>query len=496
MAKNVLFILADQFRADCLGAAGNEGVKTPNLDRLAAQGVRFANCFNQTAPCGPSRMSIYTSRYLCSTRAINNMTPLRDAEENWGHALRKAGYDPGLIGYNDYGVDPAILPEGDRRRTSLAYDNVLPGFERIYYHEYDSEDYFTWLGEQGYPDELLNHGAIHSPNVPEDGPGEHLDCYYPAKYKAEHSECRYVTDRAIDYVRARSGEDTGWVLSLNYIKPHPPNINCEPYCSMFDPDGMPDGDRRAEELDSAHPYIRAAIGGGAHVDERHLREFRACYYGMIAELDDNIGLLFDELERSGQWDDTLIVFSADHGEQLGEHYLVGKGHFYDGAMHIPCIVRDPHSASDGARGRVIDSFVESVDLGPTILDWLGVEQPDRFQGQSLLGALHGEADYRGKTEIHYEFDYRSGARALDPDADMDAHLLWVLRDDRYKYVHFADAQMPPLLFDLHNDPGEFDNVADLPENSAIVLDMCQRMLRWRMYHEDQRMEHWAEQYRY
>ena len=305
-----------------------------------------------------------------------------------------------------------------------------------------------------------------------------------------------MTDRAIDYVRMRSGEDTGWVLSLNYIKPHPPNVNCEPYCSMFDPDGMPDGYRRTEELDSAHPYIRAAIGGGVHVDERHLREFRACYYGMIAELDDNIGLLFDELERSGQWDDTLIVFSADHGEQLGEHYLVGKGHFYDGAMHIPCIVRDPHSAGDGARGCVIDSFVELVDLGPTILDWLGVEQPDRFQGQSLLGALHGEADYRGKTEIHYEFDYRSGARALDPDADMDAHLLWVLRDDRYKYVHFADAQMPPLLFDLHNDPGEFDNVADLPEHSAIVLDMCQRMLRWRMYHEDQRMEHWAAQYRY
>ena len=85
-------------------------------------------------------MSIYTSRYLCSTRAINNMTPLRDAEENWGYALRNAGYDPGLIGYNDYGVDPAILPEGDRRRTSLAYDNVLPGFERVYYHECDSEE--------------------------------------------------------------------------------------------------------------------------------------------------------------------------------------------------------------------------------------------------------------------------------------------------------------------------------------------------------------------
>ena len=116
MARNVLFILADQFRADCLGSSGNSIVRTPNLDRLADQGVRFARCFNQTAPCGPSRMSIYTSRYMCSTRAGNNMTPLRDAEENWGYALRQVGFDPGLIGYNDYGVDPNSVQETDSHR--------------------------------------------------------------------------------------------------------------------------------------------------------------------------------------------------------------------------------------------------------------------------------------------------------------------------------------------------------------------------------------------
>ncbi|MGY8827715.1 MAG: sulfatase-like hydrolase/transferase [Candidatus Latescibacterota bacterium] len=496
MPRNVLFILADQFRADCLGSAGNHLVKTPNLDRLAAAGVRFANCFNQTAPCGPSRMSIYTSRYLCSTRAINNMTPLRDAEENWGYALRQAGYDPGLVGYNDYGVDPAIFPEGDRRKTSLAYDNVLPGFERVYYHEYDSEEYFAFLKEQGYADELLNHDAIHSPDVPEDGPGEHLACSYPAKYKAEHSECRYVTERALDYIRAKNGGEQGWVLSLNYIKPHPPNINCEPYSSMFDPQDMPTPTRRPEELNHAHPYIRGATGEGQHRDERHAQEFRACYYGMIAELDDNLGLLFDELEKSGAWDDTLIVFSADHGEQLGDHYLVGKGHFYDGAMHIPCIVRDPDKNSDATRGQTVASFVESVDLAPTVLQWLGVEKSDRFQGQSLMGALRGAADYQGKSEIHYEFDYRSGARQVEPDTGMDQHLLWVLRDARYKYVQFADARMPPLLFDLENDPGEFDNLAESVQYAGVVLDCCQRLLRWRMYHEDQRMEHWAAQYRY
>lgn len=106
---NVLLILADQFRWDCLRHVGNEAVHTPNLDRLASEGVSFTHCFNQTAPCGPSRMCIYTSRYQCSTRVVHNGTPLLDAEDNFGFILREAGYDPALIGYNDYTVDPALL---------------------------------------------------------------------------------------------------------------------------------------------------------------------------------------------------------------------------------------------------------------------------------------------------------------------------------------------------------------------------------------------------
>ena len=494
MARNVLFILADQFRADSLGAAGNEVIRTPHLDELAREGVLFRNCYNQAAPCGPSRMCIYTSRYMCSTRAVNNHTPLRDAEENWGYALRQAGYNPGLIGYNDYTVDPAILPADDLRRQGLSYDNVLPGFERVYYQEYDSPEYFGWLKEQGYPDDLLSHEAIHTPDVPDGGPGQHLPCYFPARYLAEHSECRFVTEKARDYIRSQRGDAGGWVLSLNYIKPHPPNINCEPYCSMYDPAAMPLAVRRPQELDHPHPYLRHVIGEGQHRDERHLREFMACYYGMISELDDNLGLIFDALKASGQWENTMIVFSSDHGEYLGDHYLVGKGHCFDGAMHIPCIVRDPESPG----GRQRAGFVESIDLGPTVLDWLGVDVPEIFQGRSLMPAVRDDRDpaFEDRSEIHYEYDYRSGARAVDPDSDLTRHLLWVVRDDRYKYVHFADEGMPPMLFDLRKDPGEFENLALSPEYGATQLEYCRKLLRWRMRNEDQRMERWAAQFRY
>jgi arylsulfatase A-like enzyme len=492
---NVLFIIADQLRADCLGCTGNAVIRTPHLDSLAASGSLFTHCFVQTAPCGPSRMCLYTSRYLCSTRAVNNFTPLRDARENWAFALRQAGYNPGLIGYNDYTLDPAILPPGDRRLRELDYANVLPGFERVYYHEYDSPEYFAWLCEQGYPEELCNHQAIHRPQVPPEGPGEHLECYFPARYQKEHSECRYLTEKALEHIRARKGREKGWVLSLNYIKPHPPNINCAPYHRLYDPAHLPTAARRPEELDHAHPYIRAAIGQGRHQDERHLREFMACYYGMISEVDDNLGLVFAELKDTGQWGNTLIVFTSDHGECLGDHYLVGKGHFFDKAMHVPCIIRDPRPESDAARGTQLHHLVESIDLGPTVLEWLGVEVPDRFQGRSLLGALRGDPSHRPRTEIFYEFDYRTSARYFDPQTDMDKHLLWVVRDREFKYVQFADEAVPPLLFDLRQDPDEFDDLAGRPEYLPTVLKYCQKLLRWRMYHEDQRPERWAQSLR-
>ena len=491
---NLLLILADQFRSDCLRHLGNEVIQTPNLDRLASEGVSFTHCFNQTAPCGPSRMCIYTSRYLCSTRVVHNGTPLMDAEDNLAFFLKEAGYDPGLIGYNSYTIDPAHLPEGDIRRSSLDYHNSLPGFDWVLNHEKDSDEYFQWLGDgKGYPPELLNREAIHEPAVPEEGPGEHLPQHFPARYRKEHSECRYVTDRAIDYVRERkpaSPADKGWVLSLNYNKPHPPNICCEPYCDMYDPADMPPAARSEEELTPTHPYLRG-LAHQALTDELHLQEYRACYYGMITEVDDNLGLLFEALEESGQWDDTLIIFSSDHGEHLGDHYIMSKGQFHDGGMRIPYIIKDPSPEADATRGQIMPHFIESIDSAPTLMEALGEPIPERFQGRSLLGLLRDDRDYKALEEIHYEFDYR-GRRWAGENPDPDVHVLWVVRDREFKYVYFADEEMPPILFDLTSDPDELTNVAGRPEYAAAELHYSHKLLRWRMKNEDQRMERWAQ----
>jgi arylsulfatase A-like enzyme len=487
--KNVLFILADQFRADCLGIDGHPVVQTPNLDALAREGTRFSKAFVQTSPCGPSRMSIFTSRYLCSTRAVDNQTPFAEAQENLAFYIREGGYKPALMGYNDYAVDPRILPPDDPRTYTPNYDNFLPGFDVALDHEYDSQEYFQMLREKGYPEELLSHEAIHKPNVPTEGPGDHLPIRYPAHYTAEDSEGRFITNVAIDHIVDRKAE--GWMLSLNYIKPHPPRICATPYNEMYDPEKMPSPNRLETDLQSDHPYLKHVHRKPELIPDLDLTETRANYYGMITELDACLGILFQALKDSGQWDNTLIVFSSDHGEYLGDHYLTGKGGFYDETMRVPLIIRDPSAEADHTRGSKLESFVESIDIAPTILEVLDLPIPGRFQGTSLLGQVRGSSNALLRSEIHYEKDFRNAGTGSHPHQC----LLWVIRDDNYKYVQFADETIPPLLYDLASDPGEHTNVADDPNQRDTILAYCQKLLRWRMTNEDQRMEDWAFQYR-
>lgn len=485
--RNVLFIIADQFRWDALGAAGNTVVQTPNLDMLAAEGVLFDQCFVQTAPCGPSRACIYTGRYACSHRSVQNMTPLVDAHECLPVHLSRAGYRPAIFGYNDYAVDPRLLPPDDLRAQTLSYENFLPGWHTTYFHEYDSPEYFDYLRGKHYPEHLLVRQAIHQPHVPEGWAGECLPLCFPAHYKAEDSESQFMTSKAIEFL-GRQG-DHAWFLNVNYIKPHPPRVCPAPYHAMYADMPVRPVMRRPSELVSDHAYMRYMHRKPQLESDKDLRDTQANYYGMISELDSGLGRLFQHLKEAGEWDSTLIIFTSDHGEYLGDHYLTDKGHFYDSGMRVPLIIRDPLATADATRGQCLDGFCESIDLAPTVLDWLDIPIPDRFQGRSLLPRLR-EKDERGKNAVFYEYDFRLDC-PKDVCAEPDRCLLWVVRDQDYKYVQFADSTMEPLLFDVRNDPGEFEDLSQRAIYAPLVTRYCQALLRWRMTHEDQRMEHWA-----
>ena len=208
---------------------------------------------------------------------------------------------------------------------------------------------------------------------------------------------------------------------------------------------------------------------------------RATYCGLMSEIDDQLGRVFDHLKATGQWDDTLIIFTCDHGEQLGDHHLLGKIGYFDESYRIPMIVRDPRPEANATRGTVVERFTETIDTMPTILEWLGLPVPRQCDGSSLLPFCEGETPAGWRTEVHYEFDFRDLHYSKPESAlgvAMDKCGLAVVQDEAFKYVHFA--ALPPLFFDLRNDPGQLVNRAGDPAYAARMGEYAARMLTWRL----------------
>ena len=483
---NVLFITADQLRGDCLGAAGHPLVRTPWLDQLAAEGVLFRRHYAQSAPCGPSRASLYTGMYLCHHRSCINGTPLDARFTNLALEARKAGYRPVLFGYTDTALDPRTLPAGAPELTT--YGGVLPGFDALLHLPSHHRHWLAWLAERGY-DVTDDPKDIWRPVENYPGAGGRGPTFPPPRYPAAECETAYLTDAVIDYVRAEAA--TPWFVHLSYHRPHPPFVAPEPYNAMYHPADVPWPPPRAatpEREAALHPWLAwklATLPDRYLGSDRNLAQIRATYYGMISQVDDQLGRLFDVLRATGQWARTLVVFCSDHGELLGEHYLLGKHGFFDAAFHVPMILRDPRPAADPGRGRAVDRFTENIDVMATILDALGREVPLQSDGRSLLPFARGEAPERWRDAAHWEYDFRDPEwrRAeIEFGLRQDQCSLAVIRDAHYKYVHFT--ALPALFFDLEDDPDELVDRAGDPDYLPLVLHYAQQMLSWRMNQEE------------
>jgi arylsulfatase A-like enzyme len=230
-------------------------------------------------------------------------------------------------------------------------------------------------------------------------------------------------------------------------------------------------------------FFEGSEGFVRELDEQAIRQMRATYFGLMSEVDDCLGRVFDYLDETGLWDETLIIFTSDHGEQLGDHHLLGKIGYFDESFRIPLVIKDPRARLPG--GTKEDAFTECIDVMPTIIDWLGGEIPRACDGRSLLPLLRGEKPADWRTELHYEFDFRD-IYYSQPEAElgvaMDEASLCVIQDEKFKYVHFA--ALPPLLFDLKSDPHQFKNLADDPAFAGTVRDYAQKALSWRLVHAD------------
>lgn len=488
--KNILFITADQWRGECLSALGHK-VQTPHLDALATEGVLFKNHFANAVPCGPSRASLHTGMYLQNHRSSTNGTPLDARHTNWALEIRKKGYDPVLFGYTDTTNDPRdFAPDHDYLQS---YEGPLPGINPVIMMGTFPDAWAAWLGEQGYeiPDPTWKFYTAKA-KQPEYEDGGAVPA--PLSLPKELHDTHFMVDNTIDYITAQQGK---WCVHLSLLRPHPPWVAPEPYNELYPPSELTDFVRQPdiETEGRQHPFLdhylkrpRCAVS----TDDKKTSRLKASYFGLMTEVDDNLGRLFAYLKDSGQWDNTLIVFTSDHGEQIGDHWLIGKMGYFDASYHIPLIIRDP--AADQTRGTVIESFTENVDIMPTMLEWLSVEIPHQCDGKSLISTLRtGSTPSNWRDAAHWEFDFRDveDGEQFEQALGLTQHqcTLNVIRDEHYKYVHFTN--MPPLFFDLDKDPNEFVNQAQNPAYLSKVLEYTQKMLSWRMNHDEQTLTHLA-----
>jgi len=487
---NVLFITADQWRGDCLSALGHSVVRTPNLDAIAAEGVLFRRHFANAAPCGPSRASLHTGMYLQNHRSGTNGTPLDARHTNWAKEAAALGYDPVLFGYTDTSLDPRGLAPGDPWLKS--YEGPLPGIRPLCLMTWMPTPWTDWLRARGFevPANLtLAYGNREAGPDYEDGAAHPKALKYPAEF----DDTAFLVGKTIEYIDSAAGP---FVAHLSILRPHPPFVAPEPYNAMYDPAGVAGFTRLATPEDEArqHPWLAHQLTRRmfrATDNEKRLRRLKAVYYGLMSRVDEEIGRLMRFLKESGRWDSTLIIFTSDHGEQMGDHWLIGKCGYFDGSYSIPLIVRDPRPQADRARGMVVSSFTENIDIMPTMLEAIGGEIPIQCDGRSLAPFLDGvRSPERWRSEAHWEFDFRdpaddSAERALG--LTMHQCTMNVIRGERYKYVHFTN--LPPLFFDLEKDPGEFVNLAGVAEYAPLVLEYAQKLLSWRMNHDEQTLTH-------
>lgn len=460
---NVLLITLDQFRGDTLGCAGHLLVRTPHLDRLAQQGVRLARHYSQGAPCSPGRASLYTGMYQQNHRVVANGTPLDRRFDNIAWLARRAGYTPTLFGYTDQSVDPRDAHGPNDPRLS-DYEEVLPGFDvALKLVSTRPHSWTQWLTAQGHvvpddPDEALR--------------GE-------SARPAEHSMAAFLTNHFLAWHQQQVQAKHPWFAHLSHFRPHPPYAAAGHFAQLYNPQDVPLPIALGSPLHKLHAGLLRSPAMQAPTDERAMRELRAQYYGMVSEVDHQLGRVWRALEASGQWENTLVIVTADHADELGDHGLLQKAGYFEGSYHILGIIRDPRVPA--AHGTTVNAFTENVDILPTVCDALGEPVPLQCDGLPLTHFLRGEAPPSWRDAAHWEYDWRSANIPRGPhpwpwDRRLERQNLAVRRTQDAAYVHFADGSS--LCYDLARDP----TWHTLVEDPSVILPHAQALLSWRAQH--------------
>jgi len=461
---NILFICTDQQRGDSLNCTGASWAVTPNLDKLAGEGVLFNNCYVQNPVCSPSRASLFTGKYVASHGLYANGVPLPEHQQMFTRTLADAGYDCGMIGKQH-------LSPCDNWQTEPRRDDGYRYFKWAHgpNHRALENDYHAWLRDtqpdihaQIFPDKGANESTAYGNKAKMGTPIDNV----PKEAHYSH----WVADCALEFIDHLREDGEPFCLVANFFDPHHPFGAPQEFRDLIDSDAIPSPNTRDDELSnkpaqqtfySEKSYAGVAPGFKEYTEEQ-IREIRAQYWAMIALVDYEVGRILKALEDAGLAEDTLVVFTSDHGEMLGNHQQLLKGpQLYDDLTNVPLIARWPGRID---AGKTVDELVQWVDLAATFLEVAACSCGPGVQGESLLPLMTGQQNQWRDWALS---EYRDSGFTTDPKI-----MTTMLRHEHWKLIiwHGVPAtggERNGELYDLSNDPKELYNLFHLTEHADV-----------------------------
>lgn len=441
--RAIIVIQSDQHRADCLGITDYPGLQTPNLDRLARNGIHFNNAFTPAPICVPARSSLESSQWPCQHEVIHNWdgpSPkyLSTDTPTWAKALTDNHWICDYIGR--WHVHPGKSP------VDYGYQSYV-----------SDHDYYQWRKDQGLPKAMevsADIGVLAFLGSTDKG------------IKPEQSQLAWLADQTISKIEKRASGGSPFLIRLDTLAPHLPNQVPEPYASMYPPDSLkPWGS--FEENFKDKPYIQKQQLKTWGIDQFSWEDWAPTvsrYLGEITLLDHQIGRILDTLEAHDLLDDTLFIYTSDHGDMCGGHRMLDK-HFimYDDVTRVPLIAHWPNGITSNSS---CDAFVSSaIDLGPTLCDVTGTIIPDDFKGISYARALQGN-HLQGREDIYSAYDGNQ----------FGAYTQRMVRNERWKYIW--NATDIDELYDLEVDPHELNNLINQPASAETLSGLRKRLVHW------------------
>ncbi|MBM4046265.1 MAG: DUF4976 domain-containing protein, partial [Planctomycetes bacterium] len=462
---NVLFLMTDQHDASVMGCAGNPVVKTPNLDKLASEGVRFTRAVCATPFCSPSRASLVTGLWPHTHGLVRNVQPnekwLTDETTTTEQILFDKGCETFHLGKWHLGptTDVRCYRKDAEKTSGNAYREFLKSAPREKWHT--AREGEVKIGEVCLTPEMAR---FHSTWQKEERkPQQDVSIIGRFLRPAEYTLEWWLADRCIELIRKY--EDENFMITWSVSPPHALHIVPDPYYSMYDPARVPFPKSWEDRPEAYQPHISARMG--AMMGEKNVREYLRCYYGQVTLMDELIGRILSALKEAGLERHTLVLFTSDHGDMQAAHGMVEKSvpAYYEQIVRVPFLMRYPTIKP----GRVINQHVGSVDVMPTLLEFAGMPIPKGAQGTSLKSLVEGKTNEDDRPGFS---ERGKGERATSR----------MIRTKRWKYSYFVFRERREL-FDLETDLHEMSNLAESAEHRTILADL-HKQLREQMEKSD------------